>query len=248
MPKKCESDARPEARARPARSRRASQTVSTTGPASRRPARRRTAWSRNDDVEARVVRDEDGLPGERQEPLRRDARIGGSTQSARVDPGERRDLERQPLARVDERLERSGELEALDPDAPISQMRERVGERPVVSRSTTQNVGVLEEDALGVCRLEGDAPAAPRETCVPRDDVVEQRARHALREVGEREQRPRRVLDRHGAATLLHELDKSISGIQPQLHGRILGERMFVRNQKEGRSSGGPSFRRRGRA
>src|SRR5262249_61034203 len=67
-------------------------------------------------VEACVVRDEDGVAGERVEAAQRsrDLRRAGELRLSK--PGQRADRPRQRHARPDERLERRAERESLDPD------------------------------------------------------------------------------------------------------------------------------------
>jgi hypothetical protein len=107
---------------------------------------------------------------------------------------------------------------------------------------------LLEQHTLGVRDLERDAASSPGEPRVVAHDVVEQRTRHPLRDVPEREERARRLLDRNGAAPFLDELDQPIRRVEPELHGRIVRERMFVCNDKRKAARGGglPVLPRRG--
>ena len=71
---------------------------------------------------------------------------------------------------------------------------------------------------------------APGEPRIAVDDVVEQRPREPRRNVPEREERPRRVLDRHRPAPLLDELDEPVGGVERELHG-LDPRRTYVRLQ-----------------
>ena len=83
--------------------------------------------------------------------------------------------------------------------APISTIRERAGERPVVSRSKTTNEACSSRRRGTGWVGEPDRGAAPREPRVARDHVVEQRPCDRRRGRGEREERAGRVAGRHRA-------------------------------------------------
>ena len=128
--------------------------------------------------------------------------------------------------------------------APISTIRERAGERPVVSRSKTTNDGALERGRRARRIGEPDRGAAPREPGVARDDVVEQRPRDRRRRRGEREERAGGLARRDRAAARLDELDEPVGGVEGELHPPILREHMFVltRERKERGPREGPSL------
>ena len=184
------------------------------------------------DVETRVVRDEHGVAGELDEPSRGERSARCTPQLAVVDAGQRRDLERQPLARVDERLERVRQLEALDARGADLADPRAARREPGRLQVDDAERRLLEQHALGVRDRERNAASSPGEPRVVADDVVEQRTRHALRHVPECEERARRVLDGNGATPFLDELDQPIRRVEPELHGRIVRERMFVCNGK----------------
>ncbi len=144
-------------------------------------------------VEARVVGDEDGVAGEREEAAH--GEVGGR-RSAHVALGDTRqggDRRRQRHARVDEGLERGAGLECLHPlradlDDPRAGRRETRG-----LEVEHDERGVLEQER-GTGRVgEPDRGAAPGKPRVTRDDVVEQRACDRRRGRRERKERSGRV-------------------------------------------------------
>ena len=133
-------------------------------------------------VEPRVVRDEHGVAGEREEAPDREIGRRGAAHVAPADPREGRDRRRQRHARVDEASRRWRPASSASTRwAPISTIRERAGERPVVSRSKTTNDGVLERVAAPGGSASPTAAPRQREPRVARDDVVEQRPRDRRR-------------------------------------------------------------------
>ena len=134
--------------------------------------------------------------------------------------------------------------------APISTIRERAGERPVVSRSKTTNEACSSRRG-GTGRVgEPDRGAAPREPRVARDDVVEQRAGDRRRGRREREERAGRLAGRHRPASRLDELDEAVGAVEGELHPPMLHEHMFdYQTQKRGprRALSGVPRRRKSR-
>ena len=133
---------------------------------------------------------------------------------------------------------RSSSSSPLTRTAPISQIAEEPGERPVVSRSNDDVGGVLERQRSPGRIGEADARAAPGEPRVAVDDVREQRTGEPDRNVTEGVERLRRVLGGHRPVARLHELDQPVGGVERQLHA---GEprRTYVRlqAQREGRDA-----------
>ena len=116
--------------------------------------------------------------------------------------------------------------------APISQMRELPGRRPVVSRSTTTKVACFEQD-LGAGRIgEPHRVAAPGQPRVLADDLLEQAAGEPDGRVPQGEEAPCRLLGVDRPAPLFDQLDEPVGRIQSQLHGESLGEHMFVCNDR----------------
>ena len=89
------------------------------------------------EVEAGVVRDEDGVARELEEAPHRELGRWRAAQRGRLDPRERRDRRRQRPPRVDERLEGLRQLELADPNGADLADPGGPGRSPVVSRSTT---------------------------------------------------------------------------------------------------------------
>ena len=138
VPKKCASAASEKRSLRRWRSLRASQTVSSTGAATRRPERRSTSPSRKRDVEARVVRRERGVAREREEAADGHLRPRGAAQVGA--PGCRSAARWRAAARCPGSTSVSNVSaisSARTRTAPISHRRSRRAESPVVSRSKT---------------------------------------------------------------------------------------------------------------
>src|SRR4029453_19341950 len=100
----------------------------------------------------------------------------------------------------------------------------------------------FEQSRLCRAACERDATAAPREARVRDDDVVEQRARHPLRQVGESEERAGRPPPRNSPAPPLDELEEPVSRIEPKLHPSMVSERMFVCKRKRKAATRAASF------
>ena len=183
-------------------------------------------------VEARVVRDEHRVAGELEEARRRERRRCGARRrsrssipvSAAICSGSRsRGLT--SVCNVD------ASSSASMRTAPISQICERPGESPVVSRSTTQNAASSSSRAPRRAAGERDAAAAPREPRIRRATTSSSSDRAMpFGQVGEREERAGRLLDRNRAAPLLDELDEPVRGIEPKLHPSD-ARRTYVRVQ-----------------
>ncbi len=171
------------------------------------------------EIEPRVVRDERCVPGERDELPHRELGPRRPSQRARLDPRERGDGRWERDAGIDERLERVLELQRSYPlGADLADPR-RAGRQPRRLEVDDDEVGVLEEDVGAGRRGEPDRGAAPRETRVPRDDVVEERPGERRRRAREGEERPRRLLGGNGPAAGLDELHQTIGGVEAELHG-----------------------------
>ncbi len=126
------------------------------------------------EVEARVVRDEDGVAGEAEKASDRQLRPGSAAQRRRADTGQCRDHGRQRDARVDERLERLASLErddALGADLADAGRRRRETCRLQVEDDERR---VFEEDIVGSRPGKAHGVAVPVEPRVFADDVVEQ--------------------------------------------------------------------------
>ena len=187
-PKKWASAASPTRRVRSPSRRRASQTVSTTGAAIRRPVRSSTSRSRNarskralcatiapSPANARNCRT---ASSQRGAPRSASARIPVSDVTA----GGQRD------ARVDEGLECVPELERADAlGADLADAR-RPRREPGRLEVDDDEVRVLEKDVGARGRREADRGAAPGEPRVADDHVVEERARERGRGAREREE------------------------------------------------------------
>ena len=155
---------------------------------------------------------------------------GARPQLALVDSRQRRDLQREPLARIHERLHRRRELERLDAHrADLADLR-----------AARREPGRLEVDDAVRSLLEQPRSAVPPASAT-------QPPRHASRASAtttssssdrampsgrccEREERARRVLDGNCAAPFLDELDEPVRRIEPKLHA-VDGRRTYVRVQ-----------------
>ena len=181
------------------------------------------------EVEARVVRDEDGVAGEREEPPHRGGHRRRAAQLRVVDPGQRPDRGREPHARVGERLEPRGQLERLDADG--ADLADAGGGRREARRLEVDHdeAGELERQALRRGLGQRDEVAAPREPRVGTHRLVEQAPRDPVGKPAEREEPPRRLLGGHRPAALLDELDEPVGRVQAKLHEReTLGEHTFA--------------------
>ena len=187
----------------------------------RRPVSRSTSRSRKREVEARVVRDEGGVAGEREQPAHREL---GAAARRGARPG------RMPVSEVtaggsgtrgstsvSNASSSSSAADALRADLADPRRARREPGRLEVD---DDEVRVLEQDVRSRRRRETDGGAAPGEPRVAGDDVVEQRARERRRRAREREEHARRLLGRHGPAPGLDELDEPVGGIERELHGR----------------------------
>ena len=183
------------------------------------------------EIEACIVRDQHRIPGELQKAAHRMLAAWRSTQRGGLDPSERSHGGGERDAGIDQRLEGLPELEAADAlGADLADPR----------RSRTQTGRLEVEDDEG-CLLERDATlhgvrkaeqtaAAPGESHVPLDDIVEESPGDAGRSAGEREQGARRLVCRQWAPLRLDQLDETIGGIEGQLHTRQ-PRRTYVRLQ-----------------
>ncbi len=190
------------------------------------------------DVEAGVVRSERGVAREREEPSDRELRPGSASQLGVAEAREARDRGRKRDARLDERLERVGDLERLHPNrADLAD--------PVATRGEPGGLEV-EHDDLGVLDQRVDAAlvrqsnprAAPREARVAVDDVREEGMGERDGRALEREESARGVLGRDGAAARVDELNETVGRVEGELHA-IHRIRTYVRlqGQKKGRTT-----------
>ena len=170
------------------------------------------------EVEPRVVRDQRGVSGEREELP--DGMVGprSATERAGLDAGQRDDGGRQRDARVDERLERVLEREGADAlGADLADPR-RAGREAGRLEVDDDEVRVLEEDVRTRRGRQPDRCPPPGETGVTGDDVVEQGAREGRGRAREREEHPGRLLRRHGPAAELDQLHQPVGGVERELH------------------------------
>ncbi len=103
--------------------------------------------------------------------------------------------------------------------APISQMRSRAAESPVVSRSKTTNSASSSRGSTRVPARETMAPAATT-PAVAGGHLGQQRAGESLGDRGCREQRAGR-LDRRQRAALLQRIHQAIECVEGELHSEI---------------------------
>ena len=140
-------------------------------------------------VEARVVRDQQVVAGEREEASENGPNRGRAPQLRVAQARQARDLLGQRDAGVDERLELVDELEprhAHGADLANSALRRRKAGRLQVE---DDEGCVLEQGVVGACS-EGDRRPRARDAAVPRRDLFQQREREPLGDRRRREQRP----------------------------------------------------------
>ena len=217
-PKKCASAARPTRRVRSPSSRRASQTVSTTGAAMRFPVSRSTSRSRKPRSKRALWATRTASPANARS--RRTARSAlGAPRSASwwmpvsdVTAGGSGARGSTSVSNA------SSELEATDAlRADLADPR-RARREPGRLEVDDDEVRVLEEDVRPGRRSQADRPSPPREPRVTRDDVVEERPRERGRSAGEREEDARRLVRGHRPAPGLDELDEAVGSVERELH------------------------------
>ena len=171
------------------------------------------------EVEAGVVRDDDGaLARKGEEVPDRCGRPGRPAEVAVLEAGDPGDDRRDGNARVDQRLERSGGQQRLDPNrADLADGRLA---RPEARRLEVDDDEArrLERQVVARRRREPDARPAPGQPSVARDDVLEQASREAFGSARECEERSGRLLGGHRPAPLLDELDEPVGGVEGELH------------------------------
>ncbi len=181
------------------------------------------------EIEARVVRDEDGIPGEREEAPDRHGRGRSTAKLLVAQARERADERSDRHPRIDERLELLRELQL--PDSHRSDLAD-TGSPGSKARGLEidDDVRCALEWKLGAERsFEADAVAAPRDARVFFHDVFQQRTGEAEWSRAKSEQPSRRLLRRHRSAPLLDQLDEPVGGVQPKLHRSSIGEHTFAR-------------------
>ena len=180
------------------------------------------------EVEPRVVGDQRGVSGEREQLPDGMVRPRSATEGPGLDAGQRGDGGRQRDARVDERLECIFERKGANAlGADLADPR-RAGREAGRLEIDDDEVRVLEEDVRTRRGRQPDRRPPPGETRVTGDDVVEQGARQGRGRARESEEHPGRLLRRHGAAAELDQLDQPVGGVERELHGSN-GNRTYVR-------------------
>ena len=232
-PKKWESAARPKLPVRSASRRFASQTVSTTGAAMRRPVRSSTSRSRKPRSKRALCATSAASPANA-----RNRRIASSTRGA-----PRRAAGWMPVsavtaggsgARGSTSVSKvSSSSRARTRCAPISQIRALRGVRPVVSRSTTTKCACSSRTSCPAGAASPTDGAAPGEARVARDDVLQQRAGEGGRGAREGEEAARRLVGRNRPAPRLDELDEAVGGVEGELHA-LDRNRTYVRSIARG--------------
>ena len=167
-------------------------------------------------VEAGVVRDEQVVTGEREEPLEDVADSGRAAELLLSQPGEAGNGLGERDARIDERLERVGELERLHPNRP--ELADLVARRREPGRLQVEDDedGLLEQGVVAR-RGQRHRAAHARDPAVTRDHLFDQRGGEAVRDRGRREERPRRIDDGERSA-LLEDLHEPVECVESQLH------------------------------
>ncbi len=179
------------------------------------------------EIEARVVRDEDGVAGELEEAPHRDRRMRAAAQVGIAQARQRADRGADRNAGIDEQLELLLQFElAHTHGADLADAR---AARPEPRRlEVDDHEGRVLEREIGARRIgEPHGVSPPGEPGVLGDDLVEQAPRHSDRRVPKREQPARGLLDVDRPAPLLDELHEPVSRVEPQLHAERVGEHTF---------------------
>ncbi len=237
MPKKCESWASEKRSLRRCKRRRASQTVSTTAAATRRPVSRWTAVSRNPMSKRALCAASGASPANARKRRTASCCLGARRRSTSRSPVSRA-IVGGSATRGSTRVSNVSAISsARTRTAPISHIRSRVADKPVVSRSkTTSSASSI--SVSGVCPSASPTRAAqPGEPRVTVDDVGEQGVRQRRGCTFEREENPGGLLRPDRALPRLDELDEPVGGIERQLHA-LYGNRTYVRVQ--GQTKGRP--------
>ena len=193
-------------------------------------------------VEAGVVRGERRVAREGQEPPHRVLEPGSAAELRVVQAGQPRDRRREGDARLDERLERLGDLELPHAHGPDLAYAVAGSGEPGRLEVEHDDLGVLDREIVVRVVREADAAAEPAEPRVPLHDVGEERVGERLGRTLEREEHARRLHRADRAAASLNQLDESIGRVEAPLHRRSLYEHMFAfKAKRRAALASGPS-------
>ena len=171
------------------------------------------------EIEAGVVRNDDRAVSRKGEEVTDRCRgPRGAAQVAVLEPGDPGDDRRNRHARVDQRLERSGGQQRLDPNS--ADLADRRPARTEASRLEVHDDEPrrLEQQILARGSCEPDRRPAPGQASVALDDVLEQAPGEVFRSTRECEESPGRLARGHRTSPLLDELHESVGGIESELH------------------------------
>ncbi len=171
------------------------------------------------DVEARVVRGERCVAGEREEPPDGDLGSRRAAQLHIAETGQPRDGRRKRDAGLYERLERLGDLERRDAHGADLADAVARGGQPRRLEIENDELRILDEDVLVGAACESDATAEPGEPGVAVHDVGEERVDERRRCALEREEHARGLLDSDGPAPRVDQLHEAVGGVEGELHG-----------------------------
>ena len=228
-PKKCASAARPTRRVRSPSSRRASQTVSTTGAAIRRPVSSSTSRSRKARSKRALCATSAASPANSSKRRIASSARGAPRSAAGLDAGQRGDR-RRAAARGGRRASRTcPRARARGPAARRSRRSASSGATGPSSRGRRRR--------SARARAGRPRPAAPRarrrrraRRAARRPSTTSSRSERAsaVRRAREREEDARRLVRGHRPAPGLDQLDEPVGGVERELHAAD-GRRTYVR-------------------
>ncbi len=213
VPRNHASWPRPKPATRPARSLRASRTVSTTGEPMREPVSRSVSRSRNARSKRALCATSTASPANARKLRTASAGRRRAPQVLVPQSGHRARSGGDRLPWIDERLELGLDLEPAQahcPDLADPGLAGTQSRRLEVDYDVRR---VLEQDRRPQRLGERDRVSAPREPGIGLDDVREQRAREGDGCLPQGEEPPRRVLREHRPALLLHELHQAVGRV-----------------------------------
>jgi hypothetical protein len=177
-------------------------------------------------VEPGVVRDEQLVAGEGEEPPQNAGNARRAPQLRVAQAGEAGDGVRERDARVHERLKRVDELQCLHANRAYLTNAATRGREPGRLEVEDHELGFL-QGWVGSSSGQRDRRAGADDPAVAGGDLFQQGAREAVRDRGGGEERAGR-LDRRERAALLERVHQSVERVERELHLPDESEHMFV--------------------